>query len=103
MGLLNCKLCSSDETHATSIHDGKEVIGEEAERVSDISEVVGQETTIPSIKTEPNVSCVPLVSVTFLIGYIQNCFPLYHCDFVKQKFDWGMDFEQFLRKEIFIL
>jgi len=39
----------------------------EAERVSDISEVADQETvTIPAIKTEPNVSCVPVVSVTHI-------------------------------------
>ena len=40
------------------------MIGVEAERVSDISEIVDQETTtIPAIKTEPNISCVPVVSV----------------------------------------
>jgi hypothetical protein len=95
MDLLNGERGSSDETHATTTHDGKEVIGEGAESVSDKPEVAGQEMTIPAIKTQPNVSCVPVVRVTFLIGYIQICFPLYHCDFVKQKFDWGMDFEQF--------
>jgi hypothetical protein len=42
------------------------VIGVETERVSDISEVAGQETTIPAIKTEPNVNCVPVVSVTYI-------------------------------------
>ena len=71
----------------------------------DISEVADQKTmTIPTIKTEPNVCCVPVLSVrTFLMSYIQNCPPLYQCVLVKQKFDWGMDFEQFLRKEAFIL
>jgi hypothetical protein len=59
-------------------------------------QIIGTEetTTIPAIETEPNVSCVPVVSVTFLIGYIQNCLPVYQCVLVKQKFDWGMDFEQ---------
>jgi hypothetical protein len=45
--------------------DGKEVTGIETERASYISEVSDQEaTTIPAIKTESNVSCVPVVSVT---------------------------------------
>ena len=62
--LLNGELGSSDETRVTSTLDGKEVIGIEAERVSDISEVAGQEsTTIPAVKTEPSVICVPVVSV----------------------------------------
>jgi hypothetical protein len=66
MDLLNSELGSSDETH-TSTLDGNEVIGIEAERVSDVSEVADQETTtIPAIKTEPNVSCVPVVSVTHI-------------------------------------
>jgi hypothetical protein len=64
MDVLNSEPGSSDETRVTSTVDGKEVTGIEAERVSDISEVVDQETTIPAIKTEPNVSCVPVVSVT---------------------------------------
>ena len=42
------------------------------------------------------------VLYTFLIGYMQICLPLYESVLVKQKFDWGMDFEQFLRKEAFI-
>jgi len=97
MDLLNSELGSCNETRVTSTVDGKEVTGVEAERVSDVSEVADQETvTIPAIKTEPNVSCVPVVSVTtFLISYIQNCLPLYQCVLVKQKFDWRMDFEQF--------
>jgi hypothetical protein len=66
MDLLNGEIGSADETPVASTHDGKEVIGEEAERVSDISEVAGQETTIAAIKTEPNVSCVPVVSVTYI-------------------------------------
>ena len=64
MDLLNSEHGSSDETRVTSTLVGNEVIGTEAERVSDISEVADQETvTIPAIKTEPNVSCVPVVSV----------------------------------------
>jgi len=67
MDLLNCEPGSSNETRVTSTVDGKEVTGIEAERVSDVSEVADQETTtIPAIKTEPNVSCVPVVSVTHI-------------------------------------
>ena len=67
MDLLNSGPGSSNERQVTSTVDGKEVTGIEAERVSDISEVVDQETvTISTIKTEPNVSCVPVVSVTHI-------------------------------------
>jgi len=67
MDLLNSGPGSSNETWVTSTVDGKEVTGIEAERVSDISEVADQETvTISAIKTEPNVSCVPVVSVTHI-------------------------------------
>jgi hypothetical protein len=63
MDLLNSELGSSDKTRVTSTLDGNEAIGTEAERVSEISEVADQEKTIPAIKTEPTVSCVPVVSV----------------------------------------
>jgi hypothetical protein len=64
MGLLNSEPGSSDETHVTSTLDGIEVIGIEAERVSEMSEVVDQETvTIPAINAKPNVRCVPVVRV----------------------------------------
>jgi len=67
MDLLNSEPGSSNETRVTSTADGKEVTGIEAERAPDISEVADQETvTIPAIKTEPNVSCVPVVSVTHI-------------------------------------
>jgi hypothetical protein len=67
MDLLNRELGSSNETHVTSTLDGNEVIGIKAERVSDVSEVANQETTrIPAIKTEPNVSFMPVVSVTHI-------------------------------------
>ena len=62
MDLLNGELGSSNETRVTSTLDGNEVNGIEAERVSDVSKVADQETTIPAIKNEPNVSCVPVVS-----------------------------------------
>jgi hypothetical protein len=67
MDLLNGELGSSDETRVSSTLDGNEVIGIEAERVSDISEIADQETTtVPAIKMEPNISCVPVVSVTHI-------------------------------------
>jgi hypothetical protein len=63
--LVKFELGSYSETSATSTVVGNEVPGVEAERVTDISEVADQEpTTVPEIKTEPNVSCVPVVSVT---------------------------------------
>jgi len=66
MDLLYSGLGSSNKTRVTSSVDGKEVTGIEAERVSDVSEVADQETTFPVMKTEPNVSCVPVVSVTHI-------------------------------------
>jgi hypothetical protein len=61
------ELGSSDEPHVASTDDGNEVIGLEAGRVWDISDVADQETTtIPAIKTEPNASCVPVVTVTYI-------------------------------------
>jgi hypothetical protein len=67
MELLNSEPGSCNETRVTSTVDRKEVTGIETERVSDISEVADQETvTIPAIKSEPNVSCVPVVSVTHI-------------------------------------
>jgi len=56
MDLLNSELGSCNETHVTSTLDGNEMIGIEAERVSDISEVVDQETMIIlATETETNV------------------------------------------------
>jgi len=91
MDLLRGELGSTGETCVTSAVNGKEVTGVEAERVSYIKKEKDQEpTTIPEIKTEPKVSCVPVVSVcTFLIGCIQNCLLLYQCVLVKQHFDSG--------------
>jgi len=66
MDLLNSEPASSDDTRVTSTLDGKELIGIEAEWVPDISEVADQETTIPAIKPEPNVSGGPVVSVTHI-------------------------------------
>jgi len=67
MDLMNSEPGSSNETRVTSTVGGNEVTGIDAERLLDVSEVADQETTtIPAIKTEPNVSCVPVVSVTHI-------------------------------------
>ena len=65
MDLLKGELGSSNKTCVTSTLDGNTVASIEAEMVSDITEEEDQEPrTIPVIKTEPNESCVPEVSVT---------------------------------------
>ncbi len=89
MDLLKGEVGSSGKTCATSTVDGNEAVVVEAEGVLDITEEEDQEpTTVTVIKTEPNVSCVPVVSVlcTFRIGYIQNCLPMYQSALVKQIF-----------------
>jgi hypothetical protein len=54
----------SNETCVTSILDGNEVIGTEAEMFSSMTEEEDREPrTVPVIKTEPEVSVVPVVSV----------------------------------------
>ena len=65
MDLLKGELGSSYKTCVTSTVDGNTVASIEAEMVSHVTEEKDQEqTTIPVIKTEPNESCVPEVSVT---------------------------------------
>ena len=67
MDLLKGERGSSCKTCATSTGDGNEADGVQAERFLDITEEGNQEpTTITVIKTEPNVSCVPVVSVTHI-------------------------------------
>ena len=67
MDLLKSEPVSPNESCVTSAFDGNELIGIEAGRLSDISEVAEQETTIiPAIKAEPNVSGVPVVSVIYI-------------------------------------
>jgi len=76
----------------------------EAERVSDMSEVTDQETTtISAIKMEPNVSCVPVVSVTHIPYslYPELPAPISVCPCETNISLWEMDFEQFLRKKFF--
>ena len=67
MDLLKGEVGSSGKTCATSTVDGNEGNDIEGERVLDITEGEDQEpTTITVIKTEPNASCVPLVSVSHI-------------------------------------
>ena len=79
MDLLEGELGSCSKTCVTSTPGGNQVTDIEAVWVTDIKKEEDEEsTTIPEIKTEPNVSGVPVVSVcTFAIGYIQRCLPLY--------------------------
>jgi hypothetical protein len=64
MDLLEGELGSSSEASVTSTVEGNQLTGKEAERVLDMKEEVdNKSTTIPVIKTEPSVSCVPVVSV----------------------------------------
>jgi len=71
MDLVRGKPGSCDDTCPTSLLQGNEIIGIEAKRISGVSIVVNQETTIAIINTEPNVCCVPLVSFTHI------CYRLY--------------------------
>jgi hypothetical protein len=65
MDLLKGELCSTNKTCVTPTLDGNTVASIEVERVSHVTEEEDQEPrTIPAIKTEPNESCVPVVSVT---------------------------------------
>ena len=57
----------SKEPCVPSKHDGNGVMVTEEEMMSDLAEVVNQETTtIPPTKKDPNVSCVPVVSVAHI-------------------------------------
>jgi hypothetical protein len=67
MDLLKSEPGSSNESCVTSALDANEFIVIEDGRLSDISEEADQEATlIPAIKAEPNVSVVPVVSVTHI-------------------------------------
>jgi len=70
MDLLNSELGSCSETCVMSSHERNEVPGINVERVTDMTEEDDQEpTTIPVIKTEPNVSSMSVLTVcTFHIG-----------------------------------
>ena len=106
MDLQKSELGSSGKKCATSTLDGNEAIGVEAEGVLDITEEEDQEpTTITVMKTEPNVSCVPVVSVTHISYRLYPELPsnVSVCSCETNILLQRMDFEQFLIKEIFIL
>jgi hypothetical protein len=89
MVLLKGGVASSSKTCVTSTLDGNQVTGIEADWVTNIKEEEEdqEQTTIPEIRTELKVSVVPAVNIcTILVGYIQNCLPLYQCFLVKPKF-----------------
>ena len=66
--LLKGELGSSSKTCSTSTVVGNEVNDIESEMVLDITEEVDHDpTTITAIKTETNVSSVPMVSVTHIL------------------------------------
>ena len=72
MDLVEGELGSSNKTCVTSTLNGNTVASIEVEMISHVTEEEDQEPrTIPVIKTEPNESCVPVVSVT------QICYRLY--------------------------
>jgi hypothetical protein len=80
--------------------DGNQVTGIEAETVSHIAEEEDQEPmTIPEIKAEPNVNCVPVVSVVHTSYRLYPELPaaVSLCPCETKILTWGMDFEQFLR------
>ena len=75
MDLVKGELGCSNKTCVTSTLDGNTVASIEAEMVFHVTEEEDQEPrTIPVIKTEPNESCVSVVSVT-QISYIYQKLP----------------------------
>ena len=86
MDLLEGDPDSCDESFGTCTLGGNRVTSIEAERSSHITNEEDQEpVTIPAIKTEPNISCVHVVSVTNISYrvYIDVGAPIFKC-FVKE-------------------
>ena len=76
MDLLKGELDSSNKTYVTSTVDGNEGNDIEAEKVLDITEEGDHDpTTITAIKTETNVSGVPMVSITHISYRLYREFP----------------------------
>jgi hypothetical protein len=84
MDLVKGELGSSYKTCVTSTVDGNTVASIEAEMVSHVTEEEDQKPrTIPVIKTEPNESCVPVVSVTHISNWLYPELPAHiscHCE-----------------------
>ena len=88
MALLKGELGSPNKTCVTSTVDGNTVASIEDERVSHVTEEEDQEPmTVPAIKTEPNESCVPVVSVTQISYRLYPQWLPRNCVLVKEKFD----------------
>ena len=104
MDLRNSELGSCNKTHITPTLAGNEMVGIEDEKETEEEEEDQEPTTIPVIKTEPNVSCVPVVSVTHISCRLYpELLPLYQCVLVKQKFDSGKwTFGSFSEKNFFL-
>ena len=67
MDLLKGDVGSSNKTCLTSMMDGNEEIDIEDEMVYNMTEEEHRESrTVPVIKTEPTVSVVPVVKVTYI-------------------------------------
>jgi hypothetical protein len=82
MDLLQDDPGSCDESCGTCMLGGNEVTSIQAERVSHITDEEDQEPeTISAIKTEPNISCVHVVSVTHVSYrvYIDVGAPIFKC------------------------
>jgi len=106
MDLLNGELGSYKQSCVISTLDGNKMTSIEAERVSHVREEEDHEPmTIPVIKTEPNVSCMPVMSVKHVSYrlYPELPSPISVCPCETKICVLEMDFERFLRKEIFIL
>jgi hypothetical protein len=106
MDLLKGEPGSTTKTSVTSIVGGNEVIDIEAEMVSNMTEEEDREPrTIPVIKTEPKVSGMPVLNVTGISYrlYPELPDPISVCPCETKISLEGMDFEQFLREEMFIL
>ena len=106
MDLLKGELGSSNKTCVSSAVNGNEVMGTEAEMFSSMTEEEDREPrTVPVIKTEPEVSGVPVVSVMDISYSLYPEFPvpISVCPCETKMSLKGMELEQLLREEIFIL
>jgi hypothetical protein len=104
MDLVTGEVGSTSDPCVTSTVHAIQLTGMEAEGVCNIKqEVVEEPTEIPLIKMELNVSSVPVVSVTHishgLYPKLLACVSV--CPYEKEFDSRRMDFEEFLRKQIF--
>jgi hypothetical protein len=96
---------SSSKRYITPTVSGNDANCIEAERILNIRGEGDQEKTIIAIKTATNVSSLPVLSVTH-ISYrpypeLPACISV--CPFETNTLPYGMDLEQFIRTDIFIL